>query len=142
MRGLLRFGRLPAVDRWLVLNALVVVTAMRLRLMLLPFRPGSGSAQLSTRPLTVGPSPRRIAWAVEWAGEYFGRATCLARALAAGWMLRRRGFSSRISIGVDACQPRDRRSSLVAHAWLELGGEILVGGPDVARYTSLLTWSN
>ena len=141
MRYVAKFLRLPAADRWLVLKALGVVSVVRLRLALLPFRPGSGRAASLPSPRNAGPSPRRIAWAVERAADQFGRATCLARALAAGWLLRRRGFSSRISIGVDACQPGNS-SSLVAHAWLEMGGEVLVGGPDIGRYTSLLTWSN
>ena len=141
MRCVARFLKLPAGDRWLLLKAFGVITVVRLRLALLPFRPGSGPSAPRPNPRNAGPSPRRIAWAVERAGNVFGRATCLARALAAGWMLRQSGFPSRISIGVDACQPRNS-SGLIAHAWVELGGEVLVGGPDIGRYTSLLTWSN
>ena len=141
MRCVARFLKLPAGDRWLLVKALGVVTVVRLRLALMPFRPSAGGSS-RPNPRNAGPSPRRIAWAVERAGNFFGRATCLARALAAGWLLRQHGFTSQISIGVDAGQPRNRQSNLIAHAWLELGGEILVGGPDIARYTSLLTWSN
>jgi hypothetical protein len=136
-----KFFSLPAADQWLFIKALVVVTVVRLRLALLPFRPGVGHAPARVVAPTTQPSPERIAWAVDRAGRYTGNATCLVRALAAQGILGRHGFCSRVSIGVAAGERQGKKSELIAHAWVEFGGRILLGGPDISRYTPLLTWS-
>ena len=60
---------------------------------------------------------RRLPW----------RPTCLAQALAVGWMLRRRGIATRLRFGV-----RVADGALAAHAWLECAGRV-VGPPRVAE---------
>jgi hypothetical protein len=74
-----------------------------------------------------------ISWAVDQLG---GRrrmnASCLSRALAAHAMLRRRGVASRLCLGV----ARDE-GELVAHAWLEVGNDKVVGGIEADRFTRL-----
>lgn len=58
--------------------------------------------------------------------------TCLTRALALGWILRRRGLPTTLRIGV-------RRSGgrLSAHAWLESGGSGDIALPDSAEHLPL-----
>ena len=142
IRSVAKFRALPAGDRWLLAKALLAVIAVRLRLKLRPFRPGMGESQARTRSQETGLSPERIAWAVDRAGDRVGNATCLVRALAAHGLLGRHGFSSCVRIGVVAGERREKGSDLIAHAWIEMGGRILLGGPDVSRYTPLLTWCN
>jgi hypothetical protein len=89
--------------------------------------------------------PRRInrfaaadASAVSWAVDYIGekrwmKAVCLPRALAAQAMLRRRGVPCRMCLGVAHADQR-----LAAHAWIELGQEIIVGGAEAPRFTRLV----
>lgn len=48
------------------------------------------------------------------------RATCLRRSFLLWWTTRRRGLASRLRIGV-----RRSDDELLAHAWIELEGEIL-----------------
>jgi hypothetical protein len=77
-----------------------------------------------------------IAW-VSWAVENLGarswmNALCLPRALAAHAMLRRRGISSRLCLGV----ARDREA-LSAHAWVEIGDDKIVGGGEAGGFTRL-----
>ena len=141
MRRANKFLVLPRADQWLLLQALATVTAMKLCLALLPFRPGRGRSRLRATQ-HPGASPRRIAWAIEKAGACLGSATCLARALAAETMLRWRGYPAQVTIGVVPGEGQGRQSSLIAHAWVEFEGEVLVGGPDIGRYTPLLKWSN
>jgi transglutaminase-like putative cysteine protease len=95
---------------------------------------------VSTRRLLTwaGRSPRRlqrftnpdlaaqVAAAVDHVGSKTG-AVCLPRALAAQAMLRRRGIASRLCLGV----ARDGRS-LSAHAWVEIGQQIIIGEFDPA----------
>jgi Transglutaminase-like superfamily len=74
-----------------------------------------------------------IAWAVEHLGARpWMNALCLPRALAAHAMLRRRGIASRLCLGV----ARDS-GGLAAHAWVEIGREIIVGGSGSGGFTRL-----
>jgi Transglutaminase-like superfamily len=112
----------------------LALTKLALRLV-----PASRLAAWASRP------PRRIArfalaevgwitWAIETMGAkpWFG-ALCLPRALAAQAMLRRRGIASRLCLGV----ARDGEE-LAAHAWVELGHDIIVGGSEAPRFTRLV----
>jgi len=61
-------------------------------------------------------------------------ASCLTQALAAHLLLCRRGLTPQLHIGV----AKDQRDRLIAHAWVESEGRIVVGGTDLQRYTPLL----
>lgn len=81
---------------------------------------------------------RRLARAVERATQRLpGGARCLPRAMALHWMLRRRHRSSQLVIAVLPGVARGGVDDL--HAWIETGGEILIGQLDqpfrpVARF--------
>lgn len=67
-----------------------------------------------------------VSWAVTRVAAYFPRsAMCLAQALAARAMLRRRGIGSVLHVGV-AASGADR---FEAHAWLEAAGVEVSGYP-------------
>ena len=133
-----KFLALHPADRRLLANAALAVSAARIRLAVMPFRAGKGYSCSRHRSSTLTSSPDRIAWAVNVVSRYLGNVTCLARALAAHGMLARRGYSSCVSIGVASNQEGGRELGLIAHAWLEFGGRILLGGPDITGYTLLL----
>jgi hypothetical protein len=62
------------------------------------------------------------------------QAACLPRALAAQAMLRRRGVASRLCLGVAR-----EGQVLSAHAWLELGQDvIIVGEAQAPRFIRLV----
>lgn len=69
---------------------------------------------------------RSLAAAVERATARLpGEAKCLPRAIALHWMMRRRGRAGQLVI---AALPGDARGGLDdLHAWVEVGGEILIG---------------
>jgi hypothetical protein len=82
-------------------------------------------------------APEAVSW-VSWAVETVGskswmQAACLPRALAAQAMLRRRGIASRLCLGVAR-----ERGALSAHAWIELGQEIITGSAEAPRFTRLV----
>jgi hypothetical protein len=82
----------------------------------------------------AGPEVGWITWAVETIGsKRWMQASCLPRALAAQSMLRRRGIASRLCLGV----AREGRA-LSAHAWIELGQDVIVGGDAAPRFTRLV----
>jgi hypothetical protein len=60
-------------------------------------------------------------------------AVCLPQAMAAKAMLARRGQGSALHLGAS----RDDGGGLTAHAWLEVGGEIVVGETGVADMAPL-----
>jgi hypothetical protein len=63
--------------------------------------------------------------AARW-GPY--RATCLRRSLFFWWLTRRRGLDSELKIGV-----RRDQGKLLAHAWIELNGEVLNDRPEIVE---------
>jgi Transglutaminase-like superfamily len=76
---------------------------------------------------------RWTAWAVERvASGARVQPACLPRALAALAMLRRRGISSRLCLGVARVN-----DEALAHAWLEVGEDKIVGGGDAGAFTRL-----
>jgi hypothetical protein len=122
----------------LFLWSFAVVVTIRLKLLRgsqfclqAPFRQPSRSG-------TSSHSPGEIAWAVRVASSYVPKATCLVQALAAEWILARCGYASRLHIGVARAEPSGGRG-LDAHAWLECGGRVLLGGAGADRYQDLFT---
>jgi hypothetical protein len=74
-----------------------------------------------------------VLWAIDAAAAKFGKETpCLPRALATHSMLRRRGITSRVCLGVAREQDK-----LAAHAWVEVGENRAVAGPGAGAFTRL-----
>jgi hypothetical protein len=112
-----------------------LLIAIRLGLWLLPFRT---LQRLLTR-MTQGAYKHQAAdqasidsvvWAVTVASRYVPEATCLTQALAAQVLLARRGYPARLRIGV----ARSETGQFQAHAWVENGGRIVIGGTANPSY--------
>ena len=72
---------------------------------------------------------RRCAYLVSVAARYgFIRVTCLRQALLVFWLLRRRGIFTDLRIGV-----RREGKSVIAHAWLKMGDEVITEGAQVEK---------
>jgi Transglutaminase-like superfamily len=75
----------------------------------------------------------RVLWAIDAAAAKLRKETlCLPRALATHAMLRRRGITSRLCLGVAREQDK-----LAAHAWVEVGEDRAVTGPGAGAFTRL-----
>lgn len=75
-------------------------------------------------------SIERVAFAIPRAAERVPwKATCLVQALAAKRWLGRMGIDSRLKLGAR----KTGEQALDAHAWLEAGGRVVVGG-EIADY--------
>lgn len=137
MAAIRKFLRLPWQEQCLLLGAALWLSLIRLGLVLFPFPTLQSALDLAGRrgaPRWLRPNEDRIAWAVMTASRRLPLAsTCLTQALAARVMLARRALPAQIVIGV----ARAPEGNLEAHAWLEYGGRVLVGGPDVSRFTPL-----
>jgi hypothetical protein len=138
MTELTRFLQLPPCKRRLLIQAAVLLALIRAGLWFLPFevllrltrrigapaRPGHGGG------VPVG----SIIWAVRRASRLVPGATCLTQALVGRVLLARAGHLSELRIGV-------RKSPVAgfeAHAWLEHGGEVVLGElDDLSRYVPM-----
>jgi hypothetical protein len=133
-----RFLALPSADRLLLLQALCTVIVVRLALWILPPRHAMSRA-LRVQQWYVGARSNtgwpvdRIAWAVRAVSPLVPMATCLTQALATQLLIARNGGASRLGIGV----ARDERGEFRAHAWVEVGDRVVIGGGSLGQYTRL-----
>jgi hypothetical protein len=87
----------------------------------------------------IQPDPdieRRVRFALQSVGHrvpWTANKICLPNAIAAKIMLKRRGFASRVHLGVG--RPAD--GELYAHAWLEAGGSVIIGEHTTRALTPL-----
>jgi hypothetical protein len=128
-----RLLQLPAAERRLLLEALGLHWAFRAGLGLVPFRKlsglatGLGEGRLRTSAATPAES---VVWAVSATSPFTPRVTCLTRSLTLQAMLRRRGRPALLRIGV----AKPSGEPLEAHAWVELEGQVYLGGPELERF--------
>lgn len=80
-----------------------------------------------------GPAHRTISRSVADAARKLpGEYVCLPRAMAVQWMLRRRGLASAIVFGV--APPQTGGKPFALHAWVEVGGHIIIGDDPTINY--------
>ncbi len=145
------FARLPPAEWALALEALLLLLLAKLLSAGVPMRwwrrhldmaeepPPSGAPAAATRRLASecaeasGLSPRRAGRIVRKVARRAPfRTRCLARAMAAQWMLRRRGVASRLLFGV---RRRGAPPALAFHAWLCVDGQPVIGGVEADGYS-------
>ncbi|PYM62155.1 MAG: lasso peptide biosynthesis B2 protein [Candidatus Rokuibacteriota bacterium] len=141
MTRLRRLARLPAADRRLLLRAAVLLWGTRVGLWVVSMRTvhrvlGRLMPVRAGWRRSVPFSPERIAWAARVGSRYVPRATCLVQALAVQRLLEREGHPACLRIGV----AKSGRARLLAHAWVESAGRVVVGGGALEGYAPLLAW--
>jgi transglutaminase superfamily protein len=132
MRRLKRLAGLTGWERCLLGRAVLVVGITRVALWILPVDVVRRIAARAVLPAGNPIPVDRSAWAVKAVSRYVPGATCLTQALAAQALLKSGGHESRVQIGV----LRDA-GKFEAHAWVICRDQIVVGGPEVARYVRL-----
>ena len=131
------FLSLPARRRLLALEAATLLAGARFLVRFAPMRwysPLLGTRMAESEP-EAPPEADAIAREVGWAVRTVARRTpwasvCLPQAMAARWMLRRRGVASTLYLGVAI----EEEKGLLAHAWLRAGRRIVTGRDVMARY--------
>jgi transglutaminase superfamily protein len=137
-----RFLRLSWSDQRLIVRMVLLLTAIRAGLWLLPFdvlrrrlRTGFPLGTFPSAPIVV--PVERLARLVAASSRVVPGATCLTQSLAVQFLLTRAGYASVIRLGVarnDAC-------GFEAHAWVDCHGQVLLDHPaDIARYTVLASF--
>lgn len=127
----LRFVRravaLPRGTWGALARVLPTVLAARVALWVLPYRTVLRLFEpVEGRPVQPYPQLKQTVRVAGWVGKTFlGDMPCLSQALAARWLLSRDGYQAELKIGA-----RMEEGELAAHAWLERGGDVILGGSD------------
>jgi hypothetical protein len=122
----------------LLAEALVLLLAARIAIVVVPFRrlapwlgdvttaapPGGGTG--GGEPGRIGQAVGAVSRAVPW------QTRCLTQAIAAQWMLQRRGLPGVVHLGV-----RKEGATIAAHAWTSCGNQNVVGGTGAETFTPL-----
>ncbi len=133
MSAFTKFWRLDSQEKRLQLRAtaLLAVVSLESRLTV---KGHSGVKNFFSAGVVSRPSrqptkpPEMIARAVTRSARYVPGATCLVQAITLCRLLQREGHDSVLQVGVKP--PSAGR--LQAHAWVECGGEIILGGTNSA----------
>jgi hypothetical protein len=134
--SLRRLRDLSPGDWLLLLRAFPLTVGIRLAVRLVPFRLLRRYVHSHRRaPRPGAPSVDRIAWAVLASARRVPDASCLTQALVAETLLHRAGHEAVFHLGV--ARPTDGAEGLEAHAWVESGGRVVVGGGELDRFTRL-----
>ncbi|MDH5202459.1 MAG: lasso peptide biosynthesis B2 protein [Nitrospirota bacterium] len=139
MRRVYKFFCLPAVDKRLLVRAVILLWLIRFGQWLLPFQTLSHLLGYLIRPSKARhlgniPSQDSIAWAVTAASRYVFKVTCFTKALTLRVLLQKQGYDVTLCIGV----ARNEESLFQAHAWVESQGKVLIGGSEREHYIPLL----
>lgn len=139
-----RYRTTSSTRRHLLWEAVAGLAVARIVMACVPFRriaawlgtPGTESPRTATAEQIR--TAQEIGWAVgvlarrvPWDGR------CLAQAMAATGMLRRRGLEGTVSFGVT----EGESVKFDAHAWLRIGPYFVTGGPGHERFRTLTTFS-
>jgi hypothetical protein len=130
-----RLARLTPEQRGLLAEAVAALAGSSVAVAVVPFRrvmrlvrrPGGddhvdeAAAVLAVR-WAVTVAARRVPW----------RAKCLEQALAANWMLARRGVGATVFYGINRAS-----KGLQAHAWVRTATHEVIGCENAAEFTEL-----
>jgi len=138
VKNLREFFRLDGSERRFLLRIGLLLWATRLGLWLLPLPTLRRLLSIllpSKRIAETGSTTiEKIIWAVRVSTRYVPVATCLTQALVTQALLVQHGEPAVLQIGV----AKDPSGNLIAHAWVENRGCIVIGDSrELFRYTRL-----
>jgi hypothetical protein len=121
-----RFRALDCRDRWLVVEAIILIGIVQAGIRALRFSMLRRLLAGAKRVRSGAQEPQaRIGWAVDAAARLIPGRSCLSDALVADVMLCRRGYQSTLRLGVR--KRHHGNGAVEAHAWVECDGSIVAG---------------
>lgn len=125
---------MPRLADRVLLEAWLVVPLVRIAVAILPFRVVHRAVDGAQRRRRAAPDvPReRIASAVAGVARRVPGATCLTEVVAAALLSARHGHQATVRLGVAKSGSR-----VVAHAWLENEGRVVLGEPQPGVFIAL-----
>lgn len=135
--------QVPLRKKVLIVKTLLLVALVRLGLSLLSFKRmrlalSRAAKFLRDRRPVDDQFIQDIPWAVSVVAQrMLADGPCLTQALAVQFLFDRREYPTELKIGV----LKGSQGELIAHAWLESQGQILIGGTpeSLARYAPLVS---
>jgi len=137
--------RMPIRQKLLMLEAMILLLAARLAVVLVPFKRLAGgfgkqqsnsefkmqNSEFENQKLVDDEAVRRLGSMVQRVAKYVPwKAKCLEQAIAVKWMLAWRGLPATVFFGVKNSQEGD----LKAHAWVRSGRVIATGGRNHRQF--------
>lgn len=146
MPMLLKFLHLTWLQRARLVEALYNLALARLTLVLVPFNRLAarlGEPQRQSPDTLTPPAQAAQARSISWAVTTMSRlvpwdSACLAQAIAAKWMLQKRGLASTLYLGV----AYDQNKKMLAHAWLRCGDIYVTGAPQHRSFAVVTTFAD
>ncbi len=140
MNKLQKLFQLSWHEKLLLFEALLYLIIARTAL-LIPFNhlaPFLGKQFPANQIQMMTGLPAAVAQKIGWSVEVMSTRTpwesaCLAQAIAAKLMLKRRGIKSLMYLGMK----KEERGNFMAHAWLQSGNEIILGGANSETFSIL-----
>jgi hypothetical protein len=136
----MRFFELSGAEKLVLVQAAAWLLLLRILLAAAPFAQVQRMVSRASRASAPGvrrpgaPAPSRIGYLVAAAANRIPGTTCLPRALATQVLLCRNGHRAELHIGIN----RTGSERLQAHAWVETGGSVVIGGSDLTDYRPIL----
>ena len=141
-----KWRRRTRVERFLLMEAFVLLGIARLAVLALPFKwlavslgrhMNEADAQIIASDLNLA---RKVGQAVRSAANYTPwESVCLPQGVAAQWMLKRRRIAGTLYLGVSKDEAKPEK--LAAHAWLRCGNIILTGAAGHRQFTEVSSFS-
>ncbi len=142
MNLLARAGRLSVAEMRLLTEAIfgLVVSGVLIRFWRFRVLAAHLGRHMAESPIDQDRAQLAVAQSIRWAIHATARRlpwhpVCLPQALTAQWMLRRRGITSTLYLGVDPGSRYD------AHAWVRAGALIVTGGPRRPEFVVVSTFA-
>ena len=138
MRRVRKFLSLSLREKLLLMEAVILVLAIRVGLTLLPFSTLQKLlAKVTKKHIDLDRKRRfsidQVAWSVAAASHCVPKATCLVQALTIQVLLLHEGYPANLQIGV----AKGNKRELQAHAWVESEGKMINTGSEMEGYTLL-----
>jgi len=146
---LINFSRRPLSDKWLFVQAYMLLGVFRLAINTLAFkrlakRLGQHMEE-SSRELSDDDElqqSRRISWAIQRASCFtLWKSNCFPQAITAQYLLRRRGIPSTLYLGA-LLDDSSKLKEMKAHAWLRCGPRIVTGREGHRQFGVVATFAD
>jgi hypothetical protein len=142
MKNLEKFSQLPFNKQRILVEALLLITAMRISLRVLPYHIirwflFKRDSVFDIRHQHENDISQDIIWAIKKAGKFTLRDnSCLILASAGCILLRLHGCPAQLRLGIQKCED----GAIVGHAWVESDSKVVIGAADreIERYIPLL----
>jgi hypothetical protein len=140
-RGLILLAR----TFWLLLAARIALQCIPVQRIVawkqrpLPAKPNSNSGAAPAPPSSTRAHTRRVREAVLLVARHSPVSfVCFPQCLAASALLRNHGIQTRLHYGVTRAPGPDEK--LITHTWLEVDGEIVIGGEQADNFSTLAVY--